>query len=97
MDCTQLEIPGLAVHAAPGPRQGGAVDVGARRQELLELLFHVDGRGRPGHPYAGVYTGLAAEFHRRVGQEIVDGLLESSGFQVSMLLGGSATAGGRHA
>lgn len=88
MECTQLEIPGLeGFGQGKVSTEPPAVDVGARRQELLELLFRVDGRHKPEHPHAFTYTGLAAEFHRRVGRSIIDTLLETPGLEVSVLVG----------
>lgn len=90
MECTQLEIPGLEGFGKGGDSaRASAVDVDAKRQELLELLFRADGRDRAEHPHAFTYTGLAAEFHRRVGQSMIDALLETPGFKVSALVGGS--------
>lgn len=90
MECTQLEIPGLEGFGGGGDSAGAsAVDVGAKRQELLELLFRADGRDEPGHPHAFTYTGLAMEFHRRVGQAMIDTLLKAPGFKVSALVGSS--------
>ena len=88
MASIQLEIPGLEGFGESGSPAGGtAVDVGARRQELLDLLFHAAGRAEPEHPQVSTYTGLAMDFHRRVGQTIVEKLLETPGFEVSWLLG----------
>lgn len=90
MECTQLEIPGLEGFGGSGDlARASAVDVDAKRQELLELLFHADGRDKPEHPHAFTYTGLVTEFHRRVGRAMIDALLEAPGFEVSALVGGS--------
>ena len=87
MQCTQLEIPGLESFSGGGGAAGlPTADVGAKRQELLELLFHADGRDNPGHPHAFTYTGLAMEFHRRVGQSMIQSFLETPNFEVSALV-----------
>lgn len=44
------------------------------RAEVMEFLYHVDGRGEPDHPQAHLYTGLAERFRQDAGQLVLEEL-----------------------
>lgn len=72
----QLEIPGLE---APPPEtealpRAEAV-VAENRAALMELLYHQDGRDKPGHPRYKTFTGLWEQHCLAVGRAIIDPLL----------------------
>ena len=71
----------------PAPELPASVVTDQNRPVLLRALYERDGRDSPDHPLHGVYTGLAVELHRSIGQALVDKLLELPGFSPEMVLG----------
>lgn len=54
-------------------------------QALMEALYEASGRSERRHPQHATYTGLAEEFHRRIGQALTAALLPRPGLDIAML------------
>jgi hypothetical protein len=90
MESVQLELDlGLdqGSPSSPSAAPSERLIVDRNRPVLLRALYERDGRDNPDHPLHGVYTGLAVELHRAVGQALVDKLLGVPGFSPEIVLG----------
>lgn len=94
----QLEIPGLESAAEPPAAPSEILEARENlvrennTQALMELLYAASGRTDRVHPLHARYTGLAEEFHRRIGQELVRSLVATPGFDVRSLFSPAADA-----
>jgi hypothetical protein len=89
MQATQLEIPGLESDPASQEQEAKQLRlrVDENRLRLLEALYHQAGRGEAGKSHRHCYTGLAAQFHEKLGREITSKLLACPEFKPEWLVG----------